>query len=273
MSYHPEPYWNVVAGNIAQRSGSNIIAGDDEPYYRYKRQKFLTLLNRLSFGNKKVLEIGPGPGGNIAEVLHHNPREVHGADISSNMLEMAQSRINDPRATFTKIDGVRIPYENEQFDISFTSTVLQHNTDEKMLKALCAEICRVTRHEVVLFEKIEKQIKGTELCLGRPVSYYEGLMKAHGFELMEQEFLNIPVSYMICGAVRRLFTRAGRHEGEPLPRLAHLIQKISLPLTSRLDKLFPSSREVAMLRFSRMTRLDRAQPAEIRRPARMSQAI
>lgn len=273
MSYHPEPYWNVVATNIAQRSGSNIIAGDDEPYYRYKRRKFLTLLNRLSFRNKKVLEIGPGPGGNIAEILQHSPREIHGADISSSMLEMAQSRIDDPRATFTKIDGVSMPYENEAFDISFTSTVLQHNTDEKMLKALCAEICRVSRQEVVLFEKIEKQIKGTELCLGRPVTYYEGLMRAHGFELMEKEFLNIPVSFMICGAARRLFTKAGHHEGEPLPRLARFIQTITLPLTSKLDKLFPSTREVAMLRFSRMTRLDRAQPAEIRRHTRMSQAI
>ena len=44
--YHPEPYWSDVAKRIKARKGKNVIAGDDEPYYRYKRERFLDLLKR-----------------------------------------------------------------------------------------------------------------------------------------------------------------------------------------------------------------------------------
>ena len=42
--YHPEPYWSEVADRIAERGDKNVIAGDDEPYYRYKRAEFLEML-------------------------------------------------------------------------------------------------------------------------------------------------------------------------------------------------------------------------------------
>ena len=31
-------YWDKVAENIADREHESVIAGDDEPYYRYKRK-------------------------------------------------------------------------------------------------------------------------------------------------------------------------------------------------------------------------------------------
>lgn len=61
-NYHPEPYWSEVAQKIKTREGVNVIAGDDEPYYRYKRKRFLKLLNSVDFAGKSVLEIGSGPG-------------------------------------------------------------------------------------------------------------------------------------------------------------------------------------------------------------------
>lgn len=68
-TYHPEKYWSEVAKVIKKReNGKNVIAGDDEPYYRYKRQKFLSLLHSIDFSNKTLLEIGCGPGGNLIEV-------------------------------------------------------------------------------------------------------------------------------------------------------------------------------------------------------------
>ena len=38
--YDPEVYWSRVAGEIEKR-GENYVAGDDNPYFRYKRQRFL----------------------------------------------------------------------------------------------------------------------------------------------------------------------------------------------------------------------------------------
>ena len=53
--YHPEEYWTEVADRIASRKDENVIAGDDEPYYRYKRKKFLNLLHQVPFKGKTVL--------------------------------------------------------------------------------------------------------------------------------------------------------------------------------------------------------------------------
>ena len=38
--YDREAYWDKVAEEISSRNDLKIIAGDDEPYYRYKRKLF-----------------------------------------------------------------------------------------------------------------------------------------------------------------------------------------------------------------------------------------
>jgi len=38
-------YWDKVAKSIEARDGGSLIAGDDEPYCRYKRRLFLKLFN------------------------------------------------------------------------------------------------------------------------------------------------------------------------------------------------------------------------------------
>ena len=75
-SYHPEKYWSEVSELIKQRNDDNVIAGDDEPYYRYKRNRFLEILSTIDFNNKNVLEVGCGPGGNLIEVLKKNPKNL-----------------------------------------------------------------------------------------------------------------------------------------------------------------------------------------------------
>lgn len=249
--YHPEPYWNEVAGRISQREGIKIIAGDDEPYYRYKRKKFLRLLDSIEFSDKIVLEIGSGPGGNLFEISKKSPRELHGIDISDEMIRISRKVLENKNVTVTKTDGEKISFPDNYFDLSFTSTVLQHNTNEEMLIKLVDEICRVTRKEIFIFEKIEKSIRGTDLCLGRPVEYYKSIFKKHGFELRETKFLNIQVSFLVSGAIRKLFNSSDKKEGEPMSGISRALQNISLPLTSVLDNVFKSERELAMLYFEK----------------------
>ena len=45
--YKPEKYWSQVAERIEDRESNNVIAGDDEPFYRYKRAEFLKLLSEI----------------------------------------------------------------------------------------------------------------------------------------------------------------------------------------------------------------------------------
>ncbi|HEU4471280.1 MAG TPA: class I SAM-dependent methyltransferase [Flavisolibacter sp.] len=249
--YHPEPYWNEVAKRVARRGDIKLIAGDDEPYYRYKRARFLGLFRRIGFKGKSVLEIGSGPGGNLAELVNMSAASIHGVDISDEMVAMSKKMLAGKNVQVAKIDGLHIPYPDRRFDICFTSTVLQHNTDEAMLAQLVKEICRVAKTEIYLFEKVEKKIKGTTLCMGRPVSFYESMLNQHGFELKETAFLNIEASFLFSGVIRKLFNKRGRKEGEPVSSVSRWLQNLGLPLTSVLDRLFPANRDLAMLRFSR----------------------
>lgn len=251
QNYHPEPYWSDVAKLIGERHGTNVIAGDDEPYYRYKRKMFLKMLFTVPFEGKKVLEIGSGPGGNLVEVFKKKPAVLNGVDISSDMIALAKKHVPASVEIF-KSNGTQLPFDDNQFDIIFTATVLQHNTDDAMLRELIAEICRVSGDRVYIFERIENSIKGDALCLGRPVDYYASIFKAHGFELQETQFINIRVSYYICGAIRKLLNPKDRKEGEPLNGISIFLQNAFLMVTPLLDRIFTSGKDVGKLVFKKL---------------------
>ncbi len=251
-NYHPEKYWTEVGEKIESRTDEkNVIAGDDEPYYRYKRERFLELLNEIDFQGKTVLEVGPGPGGNLIEVLKKQPRKLTGADISSQMIKVATKNVNNKDVEIVKTNGTTLPFPDNHFDIVFTATVLQHNTDEKMLKNLIKEICRVSGDRIFIFEKIESTVKGDELCYGRPISYYAALFEQGGFSLKSHDFLNIRSSYYVSGAIRKGLNPKTRKEGEPLNAVSVALQNVTLPVTKQLDKLFKASTGVARLEFEK----------------------
>jgi len=251
-NYQPETYWDKVAGHVAERKDIKIMAGDDEPYYRYKRKRFLELLDTVDISGRSVLEIGSGPGGNLDYISNKGCRKITGVDISSNMVALASELLKDKGVEIVKINGRDLPFPDNTFDTVFTSTVLQHNTNEENLKALMAEICRVSGDEVLLFERIEKRIKGHESNLGRPISYYAAIMKQGGFELAEKKPMPIQASYYVCGTIRKLFNPRSRKEGEPLTPFSIALQKITLPVTKLLDEMIPSHRDVIMLRFKKV---------------------
>ncbi len=252
VEYHPEKYWTEVGKRIEIRErGGNVIAGDDEPYYRYKRKQFLKLLHSVDYCGKSVLEIGCGPGGNLLEVLKHKPSKLVGVDISAQMVSLAKNKIPKQVEVY-KTNGTKLDFHDNSFDVVFTATVLQHNTDEKMLMELLKEICRVSADKVFLFERIEHEIKGDELCLGRPVSYYSKMMEDNGFKLQSASYINVRVSYYVSGMIRKVLNPSTRKEGEPLNKISILLQKITLPLTKVLDKLFTSKKDVAKLEFKKV---------------------
>jgi ubiquinone/menaquinone biosynthesis C-methylase UbiE len=249
--YNPEKYWTEVGSRIEQREdGKNIIAGDDEPFYRYKRKEFLRLLNEVEFTGKTVLEIGHGPGGNLIEIHRHQPKRLTGVDISDQMIKLARNKVPSD-VELVKIDGTKLPFSDGEFDLVFSATVLQHNTDEIMLKNLIAEMARVSRNKVILFERVENKIKGDALCMGRPVSYYADIMSFHGFNIESTKFINIRSSYYVSGAIRKALNPRHRQEGEKLNGISEFLQSITLPVTSRLDKIFTSQKDVCRMSFKK----------------------
>src|SRR4249920_3943616 len=135
--YEPREYWTQVAEEIGQRSDSNFFAGLDTPFYRYKRSKFLEkFLRTIPAAGTSILEVGCGPGGNLLELARLGPQRLAGCDISPAMIDLA-TRNTGENATIELVltDGKTLPFGDREFEITFTSTVLQHNLDDSDLSA------------------------------------------------------------------------------------------------------------------------------------------
>jgi ubiquinone/menaquinone biosynthesis C-methylase UbiE len=249
--YIPEQYWNEVANRIKKRKEKGFLAGDDFPYNEYKRQEFLQLLNSLPFRDKKVLEVGSGPGGNLIEIYRHGPLELQGVDISSEMIALAQKNIGNKKIIIQKINGGKIDHPDKYFDLTITSTVLQHITDDETVSSLIREICRVTSANVYIFERIGRKQKKLHSNVQRTIDQYSELFEKGSFTLKEQRFLHLFWSYAFSGLFRKLFNNRLQKEGEKLSTGSYKIQKAILWVTKVMDRIFPLKADIAMLHFSR----------------------
>jgi SAM-dependent methyltransferase len=259
MTYNPETYWSRVGQEIEKRAGDNVIAGDDNPYYSYKRSRFLCqFLDTIDFQSKTIMEVGFGPGGNLRHIAtFHRPQLILGADISQTMCEIARRNLRSFRnVRLTKIDGTHLPFEDCSIDLSLTVTVLHHVTDAAMLEALVKDICRVTRDTVVIMEDIGQceQLGGGGSFIGRTVGAYENLFTKHGFQLRETRFLNTKVSRrwyeFSWRAYRRVFAH-DHHEGDRINFLGKVLIGLPLILTRALDDFLTEDQNLAKLTFVR----------------------
>lgn len=253
MKYSPRPYWTEVAERIQARGLRNFLAGDDTPFFRYQRSRFLEEFRKINFRDKSVLEVGCGPGGNL-EVIHSaNPKRLVGCDISQKMINLATQNLQTilPDVELILTDGVTLPFEDESVDITCTVTVVQHNTDEEMLISLMREICRITRKKVFLFEATSERIKASESFITRPISHYQTIMEKYGFTLTEVKFISVFFSRLTSAVITRLMRLRKRKEGEPIPSMAIACQRACLPLTRLFDRLFTEQRGITKMSFER----------------------
>jgi SAM-dependent methyltransferase len=257
--YNPEVYWSRVAQEIEKR-GENYIAGDDNPYYRYKRLKFLQkFLDTTDFQAKVVLEVGCGPGGNLKHIAtHQTPRKIFGIDVCQKMLEIATKNLSlCDTVELKKIDGVNIPYPDQSVDISFTVTVLQHNTDTIMFRSLVRELCRVTKATIIIMEDIGRSatLGGEGSWIGRQVDVYKSIFAEYGFQLTQFQFLNTKISRLWHREVSAFYSRFStkRHqEGDPIGVALKFLISLPMPLTRILDKIFVEEQDLAKMIFHRV---------------------
>lgn len=257
--YDPEIYWSRVGQEIEKR-GPNYVAGDDNPYYRYKRRRFLTrLLDGVDFRSKVVLELGCGPGGNLEHVAkHHAPRQLLGADISQTMVDIATKNLANSSApvSLTKIDGAALPFADQSVDISYTVTVLHHNTDANTFKNLVCELCRVTKSTIIINEDIgsSEEVGGHGDWIGRTAKVYETAFVERGFQLSEIQFLNTKVSrtwhWLILGFYRQVVAKH-HHEGLRMAAVFRFLIGLPLPITRVFDNLIADEKDLAKMVFRR----------------------
>jgi ubiquinone/menaquinone biosynthesis C-methylase UbiE len=248
-SYKPEQYWDSVATELKKRAENKILAGDDDPFYHYKRKKFLEQLQLINFTNKSVLEIGPGPGGNLLKILEQKPSRLVGADISSEMLDICKNNLKGLPVELVKTDGLHLPFPKASFDIVITSTVFQHVVEEQQLDTLINSMCNVCSGEIYIFERIGRTKKINETNVGRTVSEYEKIFEKYGMKKKDVKFISTYWSSVFCGAARRIFNKKNRSEGEMQNKLALTSQRMLLVFSRPLDSLFPMQKGFGMMHF------------------------
>ena len=84
------------------------------------------------------------------------------------------------------------------------------------------------------------------------LDYYYKIFEKFGFKLLESEFINIRVSYYVCGIIRKVFNSKDRKEGEPLNLFSVYLQKLTLFFTRPLDVIFKSNKDLARLIYERV---------------------
>lgn len=93
----------------------------------------------------KILEIGCGIG-NILRSLAPLAGEVHGVDISSQMLKEARERLADtPNVFLHKTDGLLNMFPDNYFDLVFSSGVFIHFPTKEAVYTYFGEVVRVLK--------------------------------------------------------------------------------------------------------------------------------
>ena len=251
-SYDPEAYWSRVAAEL-QKRGENVIPGDDNPYYRYKRRKFLkNFLDTIDFQSKNVLEIGCGPGGNLRHIaVNYAPSHLFGADVLPKMIEVATKNLSAYNVNLVKIDGARLPYSDQEMDVSLTVTVLQHNSNENTFKSLTKELARVTKKAIVIMEDIGNAQSDTGEWILRPVSAYRSAFAQCGFELTGLKFLNTKISRKWYQSIQDYLISPHHQEGDPIRPAMRFLIGFPIPITRILDEIWRDSRNLAKMVFER----------------------
>ena len=105
------------------------------------------LLDQLDLGRARAaLDVGCGPGIDLAEMARLMPDGAHvsGVDISETMIAEARQRTASlgPRVSLRTGDAADLPYSDRAFDVCRAATVLQHVSDPARV---IQEMARVTR--------------------------------------------------------------------------------------------------------------------------------
>ncbi len=88
---------------------------------------------------KRLLDVGCGVGAlhpYIAPMFDH----VHGVDVSVESIDRA--RLDNPAQSYDSYDGIRLPFENDSFDMTLAICVMHHVPTEQWTNFM-SEIARV----------------------------------------------------------------------------------------------------------------------------------
>jgi SAM-dependent methyltransferase len=256
MSYDPATYWSEVARHVDARAPGDDwdLAGDGGPFLRHKRAMVLQRLATLDVVGKSVLELGPGPGGNLRALREHGAKRLIGCDIAPEMVRLAQRNLGDS-AEICLLDGPTLPFSDQEVDVVLTVTVLHHNPEENLL-ALLDELTRVAGTTIEMIEDTTtfrpRSFGGSYFV--RDVNTYIAWVTARGFRLVEVQPMNAWASERAWLGIRRLgrlLTRRSYKEGQAVSATEAAFGRALLAVTQRVDPQLPPLSGMTAMRFER----------------------
>jgi len=137
--------FDVFAENYRDTHDKCIkLSGADSNYF--SEYKIVELKNQeKQRTSSSILDFGCGDGNSCVYIRKHfeNKLAITGIDISSSSIDIANKR-KIPNASFKDFDGTKIPYDDNSFDIVFTSMVFHHISFD-LHEKLMLEIHRVLK--------------------------------------------------------------------------------------------------------------------------------
>lgn len=263
--YNAAEHWSDVATKAGRRGDrGRLVAGDDAPYYRYKRRLFLQkFLSQIPTEENSILEVGCGPGGNLAELLRRSPKRLVGCDVAPAMVESARHEKEVEGAEVVLIDGESLPFADQEFDVSFTATVLMHNPEQRKAKII-DEMCRTTRSHIYLIEDTSptstvataKDEGSTGVgaygsYFPRSVGDYAGSCAQGCFTLVDMQYLETFVSHYLFALLSAKLDKQRTGEGSNFSTLHWGIESALLPLTRELDRVVRRPGGLTLMVFAR----------------------
>jgi len=106
----------------------------------------------------RALDFGCGMG-RLTLPLGEYFEECIGVDISDSMIRQAQELCKSARCHFLLNDRPTLPFPNEDFDLIYTSIVLQHVPQKALIRGYISEFVRTLRKDGLLVMQIPSHIK------------------------------------------------------------------------------------------------------------------
>lgn len=101
---------------------------EDNWWFRGRRSLILNLFKKYNIDkNAKILDIGCSGGALLKDLRQDGFSDLYGADISAEAVALAKNRgINN----VFQADAIKIPGENESYDVLIASDVVEHIADD-----------------------------------------------------------------------------------------------------------------------------------------------
>jgi SAM-dependent methyltransferase len=102
------------------------FAGQDVDFYIELKANLLVKLAEKQLGkleNIKALDIGSGVG-LVDKFLRSNIKNLYGIDVEEGVVEKA--KVNNPGVNYRVYNGIKIPFEDNTFDLTFAINVVHH---------------------------------------------------------------------------------------------------------------------------------------------------